>query len=178
MPPWLFPAIVFSSNPHVNEMWRAWFEITKARQFQGCPYLWLEASEAERFWSYVLLQPVSLAGRPLGGAWVFQVLNHGAGLFGCTFLCSLGRGRSQWDSTLVIRISTFCMVTVFMVLEMVAVFQQSQCLHGLKNGSPNGMFQVFNISTNSTLFIYELDYEIVLGIVTLQSKIHQPLEVL
>jgi len=32
----LFLAIMFSSNPHIKVMWRAWFKITKARQFKRC----------------------------------------------------------------------------------------------------------------------------------------------
>lgn len=30
-----FLAIMFSSNPHIKVMWRAWFKIAKARQFKG-----------------------------------------------------------------------------------------------------------------------------------------------
>lgn len=81
--PWLFLAIMFSSNPHIKVMWRAWFKRTKARHFKGCIQLWLKVLKNRNSSGIAhFLVWVAFAKVPPEVALVFYLPNHSLGLFG------------------------------------------------------------------------------------------------
>lgn len=53
---------------------------------------------------HVFLVWVAFAKVPPEKALVFYLLNHSFALFGCKFPCSVGRGISLWNLTLVMQI--------------------------------------------------------------------------